>query len=426
MIQALAPSSPHRHNNVEPSQALSYFFFNPLTKPTTQFFASTTAPTSSTEPSTETPNSPLGFTSPSIPYPTKRIAPNMADVRALLRQQRAARRIDHPAAAYSDAGKLLCTVCHEHIKTESLWDSHLRTASHHQRLQPPSSSSTTANPPAELTNGSSGGPHKRKLDDPDVDMTTDSPDSPDGDAVRRKRSRPDMVDTTTADATTTPKPKPLTPPLTRRQSSSTPTLGVELQIPSRPATPVATSSSFRADASSTPKPAATPKPQHPPPTSAPEENNTDDVWAAFEADLVHAKPAAPPPAVAGFADESAVISAPAMSAAEIAAKSHDEEHEKRRALVDVQRDDEREDATRALENEFEVMEELEARARRLRERREALRVQRGGEVAAVSEKKGSGEGAGKENSSNRMGVVEEEEDEEDDEEDDWDGFRFRA
>lgn len=120
-----------------------------------------------------------------------------------------------------------------------------------------------------------------------------------------------------------------------------------------------------------------------------------------------------------------MISAPAMSAAEIAAKSHGEEHEKRRALVDVQRDDEREDATRALENEFEVMEELEARARRLRERREALRVQRGGEAAAVSEKKGSGEGAGKENSSNRMGVVEEEEDE-DDEEDDWDGFRFRT
>ncbi|KAK0742771.1 hypothetical protein B0T18DRAFT_430180 [Schizothecium vesticola] len=347
----------------------------------------------------------------------------MADVRALLRQQRAARRIDHPAAAYSDAGKLLCTLCHEHIKTESLWESHLRTASHRQRLQPPSSSSTTTNPPAEPTNGSSAGPHKRKLDDPDVDMTADSPDSPDGDAVRRKRSRPDMVDTT---ADTTIKPKPLTPPLTRRQSSSTPTLGVEMQIPSRPATPVATSSSFRA-ADATPKPAATPKPQQPlPPTSAPEDNN-DDVWAAFEADVVHAKPAPPPPAVAGFADDSgAVISAPAMSAAEIAAKSHDEEHEKQRALADVQRDDEREDATRALEAEFEVMEELEARARRLRERREALRVQGSGEVAATSEQKGIRAGVGKENSSHGMGVVEEEEDEEEDEEDDWDGFRFRA
>ncbi|KAK1826828.1 hypothetical protein QBC39DRAFT_292522 [Podospora conica] len=337
----------------------------------------------------------------------------MADVRALLRQQRAARRIDHPQAAYSDAGKLLCTLCHEHIKTESLWDSHLRTASHRQRLQPPSSSSTTTtNPPSELTNGS-GGPHKRKLDDPDVDMTTESPGSPDGDAVRRKRSRPDMVDIN--ETTTTPKHKPLTPPLTRRQSSSTPTLGVEMQIPSRPATPVATSSSFRPDA--TPKPAATPKPQHHPPTSAPE--GDDDVWAAFEADLVHAKP----PAVAGFADEGAVISAPAMSAAEIAAKSADEEQEKRRALVDVQRDDEREDATRALEVEFEVMEELEARARRLRERREALRVQRSGEVAV--EKKDGGESAGKENSSHGVGDVEEEEDEDDDE-DDWDGFRFRA
>ena len=253
-------------------------------------------------------------------------------------------------------------------------------------------------------------------------MTADSPDSPDGDAVRRKRSRPDMVDT---NGDTTIKPKPLTPPLTRRQSSSTPTLGVEMQIPSRPATPVATSTSFRSDA--TPQPAATLKPQQPPPlTSAPEDNN-DDVWAAFEADVVHAKPAPPPPAVAGFADESggAVISAPALSAAEIAARSHDEEHEKRRALVDVQREDEREDATRALEAEFEVMEELEARARRLRERREALRVQRSGELTAVSEK-GSREGAGKENSGHGVGVVEEEDDEDDDEADDWDGFRFRA
>jgi hypothetical protein len=66
MIPALAPSSPHRHSNVEPDETLSCFFFNPLTKPTTQFFASPIPATSSTEPSAKPPDPPFGFTSPAI------------------------------------------------------------------------------------------------------------------------------------------------------------------------------------------------------------------------------------------------------------------------------------------------------------------------------------------------------------------------
>lgn len=131
-------------------------------------------------------------------------------------------------------------------------------------------------------------------------------------------------------------------------------------------------------------------------------------------------------------------------------------------------EDEREEATRALETEFEVMEELEARARRLRERREALRAGRklgdagqgaetgagvgqgegmidtpmgGGDKDDVGEGVGKTTGAaaaavlaalGKENAvgATKGKVVEEVEDEEEeddeDDEDDWDGFRFRA
>jgi zinc finger protein 830 len=146
----------------------------------------------------------------------------------------------------------------------------------------------------------------------------------------------------------------------------------------------------------------------------------DDVWAAFEADLVHG--ANKSPAVAGFANSEAIISAPAMSAAELAAKSEEEDQEKRRTLADIQIEDEKEDATRALETEFEIMEELEARAKKLRERREALRRQSVTEATAtVPDKVQKGPALGKENS-----VVEEDEEDEDEDEDDWVGFRFRG
>jgi zinc finger protein 830 len=149
----------------------------------------------------------------------------------------------------------------------------------------------------------------------------------------------------------------------------------------------------------------------------------EDEWAAFEAEMVRGEAGkSGKPAAAAALDSDAVISAPVMSAAEVAAKSEEEERAKRRALVDIQIEDEKDDATRALESEFEVMEELEARARKLRERREALRLQGGGGAAAAGVAADGGKGAapGKENA-----VVQEDEDEEEDD-DDWDSFRFRA
>lgn len=383
----------------------------------------------------------------------------MADVRALLRQQRAARRIEHPHASYSDAGKLVCTVCSEHVKTESLWDGHLRSAPHRQRLQrlhQESAKNGTNGYAGFVGEGSDGkGPmasHKRKLSGSDEDMVDQE------DEARRKRTRPEPSTERSPQETGTPAKKdgghepgkPITPPFTRR-TSGTPTAGVEMQMPSRPATPSAGGTPM----ATTPKAApigrsplipdeatvsqqeairgtqptsgsaasgATAAAAAPPPAVPVDE----DEWAAFEADLVHgvtggkdsAKPAAP-----AALNSDAVISAPVMSAAELAAKSEEEERARRRAMVDIQIEDEKEDATRALETEFDVMEELEARARKLRERREALRLQSNSAaapaVAANDEEKGAA--AGKENA-----AVQEDEEDDDDDEDDWDGFRFRA
>ncbi|RMZ81704.1 hypothetical protein DV737_g2433, partial [Chaetothyriales sp. CBS 132003] len=53
-----------------------------------------------------------------------------ADVRALLAAERKARRISHPLLTYTKSGQLLCTVCQLNIKSEALWEGHLRSANH--------------------------------------------------------------------------------------------------------------------------------------------------------------------------------------------------------------------------------------------------------------------------------------------------------
>ncbi|KAL2161849.1 hypothetical protein VTH06DRAFT_7633 [Thermothelomyces fergusii] len=388
----------------------------------------------------------------------------MADVRALLRQQRAARRIEHPHASYTDSGKLICTVCNDHVKTESLWDGHLRSTGHRQRLQAlhqASSAKKTSNGHAGFDGrdseiqGSAVPAHKRKLADSDDDLDGED------EASRRKRTRPGSPpggtpshegEAPAKNDSNGKADKPITPPLHRR-TSTTPSAGVEMQIPSRPATPNATGTPL----ATTPK--APPIGRSPlvseEATAAQQESVAgahetqggaagtagaagaaepvdEDMWAAFEADLIHGSGPnanANPPAVAGGLDGDAVISAPAMSAAEVAAKSEEEERTRRRALVDIQIEDEKEEATRALETEFEVMEELEARARKLRERREALRAQTNGAAAptaaAVNNDTKGAPARGKENAV--MGDEEDDESEDDEgDEDDWDGFRFRS
>ncbi|KAL4722466.1 hypothetical protein ACLX1H_010342 [Fusarium chlamydosporum] len=312
----------------------------------------------------------------------------MSDVRSLLRQQRAARRIEHPYAAYSEAGKLLCTLCHEQIKTETLWDS-----------------------------------HKRKHDD-----TEEAIDDGDGDVEmddgRRKRNKTEDIE-----GDRDSKDQNLTPPRLTRRTSTTPSQGIEMQIPSRPATPAHRDGSSASTPGGQPNNLTSQNGTTTLPSRRPSGLATDErpataavavdeaEWAAFEADIA---------ATTAPYDEDAVISAPAMTAEEAAAADaqKEEEAEKQRAQADADMEDEKEEATRALEEEFEEMEELEARVRRLKEKREALR-KRGGSFGQenLTEKPTS---MGKENSETPVINEKDEEDEDEDEDDDdWDGFRFR-
>ncbi|PHH77725.1 hypothetical protein CDD83_4093 [Cordyceps sp. RAO-2017] len=107
----------------------------------------------------------------------------MADVRSLLRQQRAMRRIEHPHAVYTEAGRLLCTLCREQIKADSLWDKHLQSEGHRYRQR---DRDAAAEQPASHAAAATQ-QQKRKLD---VD---DGGDGEIEEAVRRKRSKQDMA-----------------------------------------------------------------------------------------------------------------------------------------------------------------------------------------------------------------------------------------
>ncbi|KAF2804687.1 uncharacterized protein BDZ99DRAFT_467372 [Mytilinidion resinicola] len=98
----------------------------------------------------------------------------------------------------------------------------------------------------------------------------------------------------------------------------------------------------------------------------------EELWAAFERDV-----ATPPPEkhfVPALAAAATIQAAP-VSAAELAAQAR-EDMSAQRGRRDAEIEAEKEDAARQLEDEFEELEGWEERARKLREKREALRKAR--------------------------------------------------
>ncbi|CEJ80087.1 hypothetical protein VHEMI00292 [[Torrubiella] hemipterigena] len=360
----------------------------------------------------------------------------MADVRSLLRQQRDARRIQHPLAAYSDAGKLLCTLCREQIRADSMWDSHLQGASHKQKA---------ATGARQATRDDAGAANpKRKLQESSEATEFDE-------ASRTKRTKAELLaagllttesDEDASEQQPAQKDRVRTPPSLIRRMSTTPSQGIEIQIPSRPATPAHrdSSSSSTPGGSSLPSAFATagatavssrmqsaiPAAADTTTTASAEEtpilasgNGVDeDEWAAFEADIAAAS--------VPF-DEDATITAPAMNAEEAAAAASgdaDSEDVKRKMQADIDIEDEKEEATRAMEDEFDDMQELEARVQRLKDQRAALRQRAESQGQETMPPKPSDLAASAAGAVAANGTVVEEEEDSDDE-DDFDGFTFR-
>ncbi|EPE02131.1 coiled-coil domain-containing protein 16 [Ophiostoma piceae UAMH 11346] len=387
----------------------------------------------------------------------------MADVRAMLRQQRSARRIDHPHAVYSDSGKLSCSVCREPVRLESAWDDHVRSQLHRTSVTKLRAQAQTQAQPANALglsdNIGNGNAHKRRRsdameDDGDIEMGSDGDDERGKKRTRSEAppatiiitSKPQIqiqvpvtqasqsrATSTSTNGDTRKTSAQLTPPLGRR-SSGTPVHGVEMRIPSRPATPIANKDSFLGGSSfsgvsnsnsgsnsnvgsglmssaSTPKighlgrspliqsdsgiskpssrasavasaaaalSAATSSLNSTPATAALAQVDEDE-WAAFEAEVVNAPAVAAAAATANAKPDFtgvAVITGAAVSADGTLADTGEETT--RREAEEAKLVDEREEATRALEDEFEDMHELESRVRKLKEKREALRSQSAG------------------------------------------------
>ncbi|RDA90839.1 hypothetical protein CP533_1546 [Ophiocordyceps camponoti-saundersi (nom. inval.)] len=343
----------------------------------------------------------------------------MADARSLLRQQRAARRVQHPYAAYTDGGKLLCTLCRLQVKAESLWEKHLLSEGHRELSSKSEGDSTTTTTVLA---------QKRRLDEAD-DGDDGRESRVEDDMLRRKRSKLEAVSPVESvksgggGAATTAASEQLAvaSPSLMRRTSTTPSQGVELQIPSRPATPSRRDTPSSSASGIAPPPSRRRAGSNLTPTTTAQQVDESE-WAAFEAEV--AVEAAP-------YHEDAVISAPAMTAEEsAAAKALGEQTDKLK--VDIDLEEEREEAARAMEDEFQDMQELEERVKRLKDRREALRKRSDSHSQdhPAPEKPPSGPGQGNEMKDDKVevdGAGKENEDDDDDDEDydDWDGFRFR-
>ncbi|KAJ5959415.1 uncharacterized protein N7479_006565 [Penicillium vulpinum] len=148
-----------------------------------------------------------------------------------------------------------------------------------------------------------------------------------------------------------------------------------------------------------------------PTTQPPQDPSTpidEEAWAAFEREVA-AQSDEPHAPVAVTAE--ATISAAPVTAAELAAQQERSKASSARTR-ETEMEGEREDAARLLEEEFDEMDQLEERVRRLKEKREELRKARA-EGQTQDEPMVSG------------AVEQDESESEDDDDEDWDDWRFK-
>ncbi|KAF6239935.1 hypothetical protein HO173_001543 [Letharia columbiana] len=316
----------------------------------------------------------------------------MADVRSLLRNERAQRRIKHPQASYSATGTLECAVCHIPLKSDvEVWDKHLKSTQHAMRQerlrlstsQRPNSSNRPERAGEASSREVSAGSKKRKADDGDDDS--------------RKRTRP-VVDV----------PGGFFDEAIEANNANTKPVIEETNLPlERDAVTKPLQGFVRANGAppnlAPINPLTNPTTQ---PSAAPIDENE---WAAFERDV--ATPPPDPSAPTALTAAATITAAP-MTAAELAAQSREQASLQGRERREAEVEGEKEDAARALEDEFDEMEGLEERVRRLREKREELRLRRAKEANERLE-----DGA-KDEEGKRAGGVEEDEESEDEEDDD--------
>jgi zinc finger protein 830 len=358
-----------------------------------------------------------------------------SNIRSLLRKELSTRRITHPHASYTNtkSNLLSCNVCHLIIKSESLWEGHLRSANHRRNVQ-----KLPEQDPGTATIGG----RKRKANEVDSDIG----DGSEGEAAtgEKKRKAEDTHDAhSQADERKKTKSESLQPPPT---SSSVTMSGFvaastvdPLPIPGAEHTsvPVEHSKAPGSTLPATQQPEVSSGPFSAQTASAPPQKSAalvdEEEWAAFERDVVplaHVAPLTQTPA--------ATITAAPLSASELAAQRAAEERTATVRSREEEAEAEREEEGRRMEEEFEVQEEMEGRARRLRERLREIKARERAEEGRMDEMGGlsqhqdarSEEGPGRDEAmvkerqldGNAPEDQQEEDDSDDDDDDDLDEF----
>ena len=347
------------------------------------------------------------------------------NVRSLLRAELSTRRISHPHASYanSKSSLLSCNVCHLIIKSESLWEGHLRSANHRKTVQ---RSQSEPHPGQQQENGTRkiSGKNKRKADSIDAADKGDAGDdsglpNTGGGGGKKRKAEDDVEDDedgdgrkkTKSDSTQTP-----APPASRSSRAMTgfvPASTEPAEVTAAEQTQQHQNKHHRQSPDTTPN-ATTPTPSI----------INEAEYAAFEREVL-------PLLTPNPTSTTAVISAAPISAADLLAQKSTGTHTLTRSSREEEAEAEREDESRRMADEFEVQEAMEARVRRLRERRECIRVRDGkGEVegegaeGVMEVDGGRGGGGGGGGGGGDGGVEDDNVDDDDDEEDEFDEWGF--
>jgi ribosome-associated translation inhibitor RaiA len=154
--------------------------------------------------------------------------------------------------------------------------------------------------------------------------------------------------------------------------------------------------------------AATEAPPALPQSTSKPTKDLDEEWAAFEQDIASIPE---PKSALDALNANAVLEAAPISATEATSQSLEGDATIQKGRRDVEMEEEKEDASRALEEEFEEMEVLEERLKRLKEKREQLRASKSEAINHIA--------------AQPEAVLEDGSNEDDEDEDDeWDGWRF--
>ena len=371
----------------------------------------------------------------------------MTDVRSLLRNERLARRIEHPHASYSSTGTLSCTVCRVQLKADSLWDPHVRGKPHRvnlQRLQEAKKNDASGDAPgpgagagagtkrsaetAALRTVSVSNGKKRKADDDDEE---EQGRDEEGGQKRARRENGDAAVAAMREEENDGEKRMGMEDGKREQVPST-VAGLPEGFFDKPPPPAAATITSELPTNLKSSPPTPSSNAFAAPSAAPAPTIDEAEWAAFEADLQNqpAFPSPPPPLGASSKNvltAEATISAAPVSTEELAARSREEASVQGKSKREEEIEGEKEDAARQMEEEFDEMEKLEERLRRLKERKErVLRgkdedEEEGGDAVEADVVEGA---KGEQEGENRAAVVDDEDDEDDDDNYDDDDFAW--